>query len=66
MQDLALASGREVMLLVEDDEQVLSLTGQTLRDLGYEVIEAPKRCGGVGSARRASGGQSSFHRCRHA
>ncbi|MDH2357045.1 ATP-binding protein [Bradyrhizobium sp. SSUT112] len=36
---LALPSGREVVLLVEDDEQVLSLTGQTLRDLGYEVIE---------------------------
>ena len=39
-RDLALASGREVVLLVEDDEQVRSLTGQTLRDLGYQVIEA--------------------------
>ncbi|MEO5756040.1 MAG: ATP-binding protein [Mesorhizobium sp.] len=38
--DLALASGREIVLLVEDDEQVLSLTGQMLRDLGYGVIEA--------------------------
>ncbi|MGC2083730.1 MAG: ATP-binding protein [Bradyrhizobium sp.] len=36
---LALASGREVILLVEDDAQVLSLTAQTLGDLGYEVIE---------------------------
>jgi PAS domain S-box-containing protein len=40
VQDLALLSGREVVLLVEDDEQVLSLTAQTLRDLGYRVIEA--------------------------
>jgi PAS domain S-box-containing protein len=40
-EDLPLASGREVILLVEDDAQVLSLTAQTLRDLGYEVIEAP-------------------------
>jgi PAS domain S-box-containing protein len=38
-QDVALASGEEVVLLVEDDEQVLSLTGQALRDLGYGVIE---------------------------
>jgi CheY-like chemotaxis protein len=38
-QDLALPTGREVVLLVEDDEQVLSLTGQMLRDLGYGVIE---------------------------
>ena len=38
---LALASGREVILLVEDDAQVLSLTAQTLRDLGYEVIGTP-------------------------
>ena len=42
-EHLALASGREVVLLVEDDAQVLSLTAQTLRDLGYEVIETPKR-----------------------
>ncbi|WP_309085374.1 response regulator [Chelativorans sp.] len=39
-QDLALPSGREVVLLVEDDQQVLSLTAQMLRDLGYGVIEA--------------------------
>ena len=39
-QDLASLSGREVVLLVEDDEQVLSLTAQMLRDLGYGVIEA--------------------------
>jgi len=39
--ELPLASGREVILLVEDDEQVLSLTAQTLRDLGYQVIETP-------------------------
>lgn len=37
--ELPLATGREVILLVEDDEQVLSVTAQTLRDLGYEVIE---------------------------
>ncbi|MDA9491205.1 histidine kinase [Bradyrhizobium sp. CCBAU 11361] len=40
-EHLALASGREVVLLVEDDAQVLSLTAQTLRDLDYEVIETP-------------------------
>ena len=40
VQDLALLSGSEVLLLVEDDEQVLSLTAQALRDLGYGVIEA--------------------------
>jgi PAS domain S-box-containing protein len=38
-QDLALPSGREFVLLVEDDEQVLSLTAQMLRDLGYGVLE---------------------------
>jgi signal transduction histidine kinase/CheY-like chemotaxis protein len=38
-KDLALLSGQEVVLLVEDDDQVLTLTGQALRDLGYGVIE---------------------------
>ena len=38
-QEPAPASGREVVLLVEDDEQVLLLTSQSLRDLGYGVIE---------------------------
>jgi PAS domain S-box-containing protein len=30
----------EVVLVVEDDEQVLALSGHMLRDLGYRVIEA--------------------------
>jgi signal transduction histidine kinase len=34
------ASGSELILVVEDDEQVLALTAQMLRDLGYGVIEA--------------------------
>ncbi len=38
--EVALSGGREVVLLVEDDEQVLSLTAQALRDLGYGVVEA--------------------------
>jgi CheY-like chemotaxis protein len=38
--ELALASGREVVLLVEDDDEVLSLTAQLLCDLGYGVVEA--------------------------
>ncbi|RWK60992.1 ATP-binding protein [Mesorhizobium sp.] len=37
---LASGSGSEVVLLVEDDEQLLALTAQMLRDLGYGVIEA--------------------------
>jgi PAS domain S-box-containing protein len=39
-QKLARGSGSEVVLTVEDDEQVLALTAQMLRDLGYGVIEA--------------------------
>lgn len=37
---LALASDNEAILLAEDDDQVRSLTAQTLRELGYRVIEA--------------------------
>jgi signal transduction histidine kinase/CheY-like chemotaxis protein len=37
---LARGAVSEVVLVVEDDEQVLSLTAQMLRDLGYGVIEA--------------------------
>jgi CheY-like chemotaxis protein len=29
-----------LVLVVEDDDQVLALTGQTLRELGYGVLEA--------------------------
>ncbi|KXF74741.1 hybrid sensor histidine kinase/response regulator [Paramesorhizobium deserti] len=36
-------NGSETVLVVEDDEQVLTLTAQMLRDLGYHVVEA--RCG---------------------
>jgi PAS domain S-box-containing protein len=39
VQNNAIPLGRETVLLVEDDEQVLSLTGQMLRELGYTVIE---------------------------
>ena len=39
-QRVDLPLGREVVLLVEDDEQVLTLTAQALRDLGYGVVEA--------------------------
>lgn len=37
---LARGANSEVVLVVEDDEQVLALTVQILRDLGYGVIEA--------------------------
>lgn len=37
---LALGSRSELVLVVEDDDQVLELTAQTLRELGYGVIEA--------------------------
>ncbi|GAB1584095.1 MULTISPECIES: PAS domain-containing hybrid sensor histidine kinase/response regulator [Phyllobacteriaceae] len=33
-------NGSETVLVVEDDEQVLTLTAQMLRDLGYRVVEA--------------------------
>ncbi len=38
--DVARTVSHEVILLVEDDAQVLSITAQMLHDLGYEVIEA--------------------------
>ncbi|WP_137392232.1 PAS domain-containing hybrid sensor histidine kinase/response regulator [Rhodoligotrophos defluvii] len=37
---LVRGSASEVVLVVEDDDQVLTLTAQMLRDLGYGVIEA--------------------------
>jgi CheY-like chemotaxis protein len=37
---LAGGASSEVVLVVEDDEQVLALTAQMLRELGYGVIEA--------------------------
>jgi PAS domain S-box-containing protein len=39
-KDAVLPSGREVVLLVEDDEHVLSLTETMLSDLGYGVLQA--------------------------
>ncbi|MDZ5698123.1 ATP-binding protein [Chelativorans sp. M5D2P16] len=39
-RSLARGAASEVVLVVEDDEQVLALTAQMLRDLGYGVIEA--------------------------
>jgi signal transduction histidine kinase/CheY-like chemotaxis protein len=39
-QEAALPSGREMVLLVEDDERVLSLTETMLKDLGYGVLPA--------------------------
>ncbi|WP_353645888.1 ATP-binding protein [Mesorhizobium sp. WSM2239] len=37
---LARGASSEVVLVVEDDEQVLALTAQMLRELGYGVVEA--------------------------
>lgn len=37
---LSCGRGSEVVLVVEDDEQVLALTAQMMRELGYSVIEA--------------------------
>jgi len=37
---LAASGAGELILLVEDDQGVLSSTGRALRELGYEVIEA--------------------------
>jgi PAS domain S-box-containing protein len=39
-QEATLPLGREVVLLVEDDERVLSLTETMLKDLGYRVLQA--------------------------
>jgi CheY-like chemotaxis protein len=38
---LALGDARDVILLVEDDPDVRSLTTETLRQLGYSVLAAP-------------------------
>ena len=35
------ATGCETILLVDDEEDVLSVTGQMLGKLGYEVLSAP-------------------------
>jgi PAS domain S-box-containing protein len=40
VQKPARGAQAEVVLVVEDDEQVLALSGQMLRDLGYGVLEA--------------------------
>jgi len=40
VEEPARAAGSEMVLVVEDDEQVLPLTAQMLRDLGYGVIMA--------------------------
>ncbi|WP_128253774.1 PAS domain-containing hybrid sensor histidine kinase/response regulator [Falsirhodobacter deserti] len=40
--DVTLPSGREVILLVDDDERMLSLTASMLRDLGYGVVETAR------------------------
>jgi len=34
------ASGRETILVVEDDEDVLAVTAESLRELGYQVVTA--------------------------
>lgn len=39
-QKLARGSGGECILVVDDDDQILALTAQILRDLGYAVLEA--------------------------
>lgn len=40
-RDISLLRGDETVLLVEDDEGVRSYSGGVLRELGYQVIEAP-------------------------
>jgi PAS domain S-box-containing protein len=38
---VALGSGTETVLVVEDDEDVRNYSCETLRELGYKVVEAP-------------------------
>ena len=37
---LQAASGRGTILVVEDDEEVLAVTAESLRELGYQVVTA--------------------------
>jgi signal transduction histidine kinase len=39
-QPAAPASGRATILMVEDDEEVLAVTAESLRELGYQVVTA--------------------------
>ena len=40
MPSLQSARGRETILLVEDDEEVLTVTAESLKELGYQVVTA--------------------------
>jgi signal transduction histidine kinase/ActR/RegA family two-component response regulator/HAMP domain-containing protein len=49
------SSGRETILLVEDDVTVRDVTGRILRDLGYKVVEAGSAAEGRARARETDG-----------
>jgi CheY-like chemotaxis protein len=46
------AAGRETILVVEDEEEVLAVTTESLRELGYQVVTRRQRGAGVGAAAR--------------
>ena len=48
------ASGRGTILVVEDDEEVLAVTAESLRELGYQVVTA---VGGAQALEILTGGQ---------
>jgi signal transduction histidine kinase len=51
---LQAASGRGTILVVEDDEEVLAVTAESLRELGYQVVTA---VGGAQALEILTGGQ---------
>ena len=63
----AMARGEgEIVLVVEDENQVREVCAETLRELGYTVVQAGRCHPGSGTAGPAAARRSAFHRYRYA